>query len=658
MKSLFYLTFLGLTSFLGVNFLCSQVSKGNIFLDNTYLVIPSHNMNKDFGIVASVSETDSIHDIIGRPLYSKEINQYYFKDDNDYVNLMQPNIGINFSSEYNGNKLSISDRVMLRLPKLFSYKNYSVVDISSLIKNNFYFSIPGGRKSYTPNKFYYFSDDTLNIEINYFKKKVQYSLTFLNKNFETKEADINHGYFITLTKTYDIFNSKLQHYITRWNCNKNITMFIDRSVPKKWLSIFESGLKKWNKALNDANPKCNINTITYLDNNWVDFRNGNIKYSSISLAPSSMDRTYAVGHFDFNWRSGEIYRGNIMVSGNWIDYWHRQFNFLEKLLKVNQDKLNMCFNNDNNSIYKNKFVKMGMESVIVHEMGHILGLRHNFKASSLVHIDDIHDQARIDEEGLIPSIMDYLNLLIDTSKIYDCVSMECIMNNIKIMDHIGKYDYQTIQYGYSNKNVTIDYDLGPDEFLEPDALSNTGDISDTPGKYHYRFLNLSKYVINNFAFKRKVTDFNTFWQEQSDLVTSHYRYLSSAIETNLKVLTSISYNFNAEILDIKKTQKESTRFLKYLLQGKLYLDNKLYFMFPKCEVGENYYCQGMAPFDLKSTHDQINRMIPMILTSEDFESRMNSNYELTKKTISYKTFRKIMNDTLVVKDPFMQFFMQ
>ena len=655
MKSLFYLTFLGLTSFLGVNFLFSQVSKGNIFLENAYLVIPSQHMNKDFGIVASVSETDSIHDIIGRPLYSKEINQYYFKDDNDYVNLMQPNIGISFSSEYNGNKLSISDRVMARLPKLFSYSNYSVVDISSLIRNNFYFSI-SGIKSYTPNKFYFFSDNTLNVEINYFKKKIQYSLSFLNQNFKTKEADINHGYFITLTKTYDIFNSKLQHYITRWNCNKNITMFIDKSVPKKWLSIFESGLKKWNKALNNANHKCNINTITYLDDNWIDFRNGNIKYSSISLAPSSMDRTYAVGHFDFNWRSGEIYRGNIMVSGNWMDYWHKQFNFLEKLLKVNQDKLDMCFNNDNNSFYKDKFIRMGMESVIVHEMGHILGLRHNFKASSLVHFDDIHDQDRIDEEGLIPSIMDYLNLLIDIDKIYSCRSMECIMNSINIMDHIGKYDYQTIQYGYSDRNVTIDYDLGPDEFLKTDALSNTGDISDTPGKYHYRFLNLSKYVINNFAFKRKVTDFNTFWQEQSDLVESHYRYLSNAIKTNLKILTSISYNFNAEVLNIKKAQRESAKFFKYLLQGKLYLDNKLYFMFPKCEVAENYYCQGMAPFDLKSTHDKMNSMIPIILTSEDFESRMKSNYELTKKTISYRTFRRIMNDTLVDQDPIIQLF--
>jgi len=635
----------------------SQVSKGNIFFERTYMVIPNYNMNKDFGIVASVSETDSLHDIIGRPLHSKEINQYYFKNDIDHVNLMQPNIGISFSSEYNGNKLSISDRIMMRFPKLISYKNYSIVDISSLVKNNFYFSV-SGRKSYTPQKLYYFSDDLMNIEVNYYSKRVQYSLSFLNQKFETKEADINHGYFITLTKTYDVFNSKLQHYITRWSCDRNITMYIDKSVPKSWLPIFDSGLRKWNKALNNANSKCNINPITYLDDNWVDFRNGNIKYSSISLAPSNMDRTYAIGHFDFNWKTGEIYRGNIMVSGNWIDYWHRQFNFLEKILKVNQDKMNMCFDEpSNHTIYKNNFIKMGMESVIIHEMGHILGLRHNFKASSLVDFDDIHDQDRINEEGLIPSIMDYLNLLIDTSKIYDCNSMDCIMNNIKIMDHIGKYDYQTIQYGYSDRNVTIEYDLGPDEFLKTDALSNTGDISDTPGKYHYRFLNLSKYVINNFNFKRKVTNFNTFWQEQSDLVESHYRYLSGAIKTNLKVLTSISYNFNAEVLNIKKAQKESANFLKYLLQGKLFLDNKLYFMFPKCEVGENYYCQGMAPFDLNATHNEMNRMLPIILTSGDFESRMNSNYELTKKTISYETFRKIMNDTLVVKDPFMQFFM-
>lgn len=661
MKSLICYTFLGLS----LGWLYLNILNHSVF-DKTYLVIPKYNLNKDFGIVASVSETDSLNDIIGRPLHSKDINQYYFKDTKDYINLMQPNIGISFSSEYNGNELSISDRVRLRLPKIVSYKDYSVVDISSLVKNNFYFGIRG-RNSYANSNMYYFLNDSLNIEKDYYDKKVMYSLSFLNNKFDSKVANINHGYFITLTKTYDIYNSKLEHYITKWNCDKNITMYIDKSVPKSWIPIFESGLKKWNRALNDANKKCNINTISYLDDKWEDFRNGNIKYSSISLAPSSMDRTYAIGHSDFNWKTGEIYRGNIMVSGNWIDYWHKQFNFLEKILKVNQDKKEMGISNaqtcitdsaleNNHTKYKNDFIKMGMESVIIHEMGHILGLRHNFKASSLVTFDDIHDKDRIKEEGLIPSIMDYLNLIVNTDNIYDCYTMDCIMDNINIMDHIGKYDYQTIQYGYGN-NSTIEYDLGPDEFLQTDALSNTGDISDTPGKYHYRFLNLSKYVINNFSFKRKVTNFNTFWQEQADLVTSHYRYLSGAIKTNLKVLTSISYNFNAEILNIKKAQKESARFFKYLLEGKLYLDNKLYFMFPKCDVAENYYCQGMMPFDLNSTHNEMNRMLPMILTSSDFEDSMNSNFELTKKTISYRLFKKIMNDTLVVQNPFMQFFM-
>ena len=67
--------------------------------------------------------------------------------------------------------------------------------------------------------------------------------------------------FITLSKTYDIYNSSLQHYITRWDCNNNITIYLDKSIPQEWLPEFETGIKKWNKALYDANKKCNINFV-------------------------------------------------------------------------------------------------------------------------------------------------------------------------------------------------------------------------------------------------------------------------------------------------------------------------------------------------------------------------------------------------------------
>ncbi len=67
------------------------------------------------------------------------------------------------------------------------------------------------------------------------------------------------------------------------------------------------------------------------------------------------------------------------------------------------------------------------------------------------------------------------------------------------MDTLGAYDFQTIQFGYGNSNKTsIDYDLGPDEFLDSEALSNMGDISNLPAKYNSDFLLLSKYMINNY----------------------------------------------------------------------------------------------------------------------------------------------------------------
>lgn len=620
-----------------------------IWIKSTYMIIPKYNLEQDFGIVASVSEANSVDDIIGRPLHANEINQYYFKDANNYINLMQPNIGISFSYDYNGNKYSVVDRIKLRLPKVFDFGIFSIVNIDSLIKNNFFYLEKSGLK-FLKKKVFAFHEKTLNFEVTYHDKSILYSLALFDKNnFKLKKANINHGYFITLTKTYDLLETKLKHYITKWNCDNVINIYIDKSVPKEWIPTFKIGITKWNNALYEADPKCNINVISYLDNNWEFFKNGDIKYSSISLAPSSMERTYAVGHFDFNWKTGEIYRGNIMVSGNWIDYWNRQFNFLEKLMEVNIKK--NSFNNSNVTKYKkenihyyrDKIIKKGLQSVVVHEMGHILGLRHNFKASSLVKYDDLLNYQRIKTEGLIPSIMDYFNMIINTKNIYNCVTMECIYKNIEIMDNIGRYDHQTILYGYGNA-TKIDYDLGPDEFLDSDALSNTGDISNLPGKYNAEFLFLSKYIIDNYNFKDKVDEFDTFWKVQSSYIKSHYKYLEHAVNTNLKILYKISYNFSGKIFNIRKSQIESVNFLRNVLRNKFYLKDDIYFTYPPCEINNNYYCHGMQPYDLIELNNQISELLFKNINSPDFHSVIQKNYILTKKkTISPDLFIKLIN---------------
>ena len=43
----------------------------------------------------------------------------------------------------------------------------------------------------------------------------------------------------------------------------------------------------------------------------------------------------------------------------------------------------------------------------MHEVGHTLGLRHNFKASTLYSLDDMNDPEKTDETGIVASVMDY-----------------------------------------------------------------------------------------------------------------------------------------------------------------------------------------------------------------------------------------------------------
>ena len=49
----------------------------------------------------------------------------------------------------------------------------------------------------------------------------------------------------------------------------------------------------------------------------------------------------------------------------------------------------------------------GLKEVTMHEVGHTLGLRHNFKASTSVASKDMNDTDKTSETGLVGSVMDY-----------------------------------------------------------------------------------------------------------------------------------------------------------------------------------------------------------------------------------------------------------
>jgi hypothetical protein len=86
-----------------------------------------------------------------------------------------------------------------------------------------------------------------------------------------------------------------------------------------------------------------------------------------------------------------------------------------------------------------EFVGQTIKHIVMHEVGHSLGLRHNFKASTLLDLKDVNDKSITREKGLTGSVMDYtpLNISADQSKQGDFATTT-----------IGPYDYWAIEYAY------------------------------------------------------------------------------------------------------------------------------------------------------------------------------------------------------------------
>ncbi len=86
-----------------------------------------------------------------------------------------------------------------------------------------------------------------------------------------------------------------------------------------------------------------------------------------------------------------------------------------------------------------EFVGQAIKHIVMHEVGHSLGLRHNFKASTMLTGDQLHDTNLTRSKGLVGSVMDYspINIAPKGKKQGDYYSTT-----------IGPYDYWAIEYAY------------------------------------------------------------------------------------------------------------------------------------------------------------------------------------------------------------------
>ena len=86
-----------------------------------------------------------------------------------------------------------------------------------------------------------------------------------------------------------------------------------------------------------------------------------------------------------------------------------------------------------------EMIQQAVKEVTMHEVGHTLGLRHNFKASTMLKNADLHNTAVTRKQGLVGSVMDYspVNL-----------APKGVQQGDFFTTTLGPYDYWAIEYAY------------------------------------------------------------------------------------------------------------------------------------------------------------------------------------------------------------------
>lgn len=122
------------------------------------------------------------------------------------------------------------------------------------------------------------------------------------------------------------------------------------------------------------------------------------------------------------------------------------------------------------------FVGPLVAELVAHEVGHTLGLRHNFKASSIYSLEEINSPEIKGKKPFAGSVMDYLpvNIRMEAGEV----------QGDRAMLGIGPYDYWAIEYGY-----TFEKDLDPilARVAEPELQFGTDEDTIGPDPYARRY---------------------------------------------------------------------------------------------------------------------------------------------------------------------------
>lgn len=349
---------------------------------------------------------------------------------------------------------------------------------------------------------------------------VRYSLFELPETpMQPRQADDRVGYFVDAVKDFSREKTADPYvrYVHRWRLAPSdtaayrrgelvepvdpIVYYVDRTVPKEYRPYVKQGIEAWNEAYRAAGYKnAVVAKMAPDDSTWSA---EDIRYSTVRWT-AAHQMGYAIGPSQTDPRTGEILNADILISSSFVRGWQQTYSQLtpeetrgpraverryskqgrtpEALRQLFSPSLarRACWAErgmtqqlgfqrtllwargviDPGKPMPDQYLGAAIQDLVMHEVGHTLGLRHNFKASSGIPTDELHDESFTREHGVSLSVMDYapVNVALDGDE-----------QGHYWNPGVGTYDEWAIKYGYMP--ITEQSEDGP--------LTRNGPLADT-----------------------------------------------------------------------------------------------------------------------------------------------------------------------------------
>ena len=366
------------------------------------------------------------------------------------------------------------------------------------------------------------------------------------------------GYF---THGFNSYNDgqqrvKAKRFISRWRLEprpedvekmrrgelvepvKPIVYYIDPATPKQWRKYLIAGVNDWQKAFEKAGFKNAIYALEWPEGKDSLMSMEDARFSVIRYLASPIANAY--GPHVSDPRTGEILESHICWYHNVMSLVHDWYMVQASSIDEAARKMH----------YDEELMGQLIRFVSSHEVGHTLGLRHNFGASSSVPVEKLRDKAWVEEHGHTPSIMDY-------ARFNYVAQPEDGMTQHEIFPRINDYDIWAIQWGYTPmldaENEEADYRAlqslfekegvannprlwwGDGETDQDDPRRQTEDLGDDAVKAsEYGILNLKREILKLPEWTRSEDDiYNENLRSMYDEILDQFQRYNGHVINNI-----------------------------------------------------------------------------------------------------------------------------